>query len=82
MPWKFYKPKLAKTFVKMRPYIPGENMDNIQVSKTNKSLGCPKSGDMIKEMYIGHKKIYWLIEATDFINYYDQYKEYWYTKNR
>jgi len=49
----------------LRPYMPGESMDGISVSREDMNTGSPKEGDMIARNPANHKD-QWLVAAKYF----------------
>jgi len=43
--FKLYQRK--PTFIPMRPWKPGENLEDVSISKADRDAGCPMPGDMI-----------------------------------
>jgi hypothetical protein len=54
-----------KQVAELRPYKPGEDLEGVSVSATDKSAGSPKAGDMIARNPKKHTD-QWLVEAKYF----------------
>jgi hypothetical protein len=60
--FEFYR---RTQIAEMRPYKPGESMEGISVSETDKHNGSPKAGDMIARNPSNHED-QWLVAAQYF----------------
>ena len=60
-----FKPYRRKQIAELRPYVPGENIEGISVSETDKLAGSPKLGDMIARDPKNHED-QWLVAAQYF----------------
>lgn len=60
--WNDYK---RKGFSEMRPFLSGENLNGISVSREDAEAGSPKEGDMIARNPKNHKD-QWLVAAKYF----------------
>jgi hypothetical protein len=49
----------------LRPYEPGESMEGVSISATDKEAGSPKPGDMIARNPKNHADL-WLVPAKYF----------------
>lgn len=58
---KYYRKQIAE----LRPYVPGESLAAISVSKTDIAAGSPKPGDMIARNPANHDD-QWLVTAQYF----------------
>jgi len=62
MNWAQYK---RKGLSEMRPYIEGEGIAGVSVSKADRAAGSPKTGDMIARNPVNHKD-QWLVAKKYF----------------
>lgn len=54
-----------KQIAELRPYIPGEDMNNISIAQVDRDAGSPKLGDMIARNPKNHAD-QWLVAAQYF----------------
>jgi hypothetical protein len=60
-----FKRYRRKQIAELRPYIPGESMDGINVGSEDVKNGSPKEGDMIARNPTNHAD-QWLVAAAYF----------------
>lgn len=51
----------------LRPYVPGEPVDDVSISAPDKEAGSPKAGDMIARNPKNHAD-QWLVAAKYFVD--------------
>ena len=60
-----FKQYRKKAISEMRPYIHGEDLDHVSISKEDRQNGSPKVGDMIARNPKNHAD-QWLVAAAYF----------------
>jgi len=64
MTWKQY---YRKQIAELRPYLPGENLTGVSISRADAEAGSPRAGDMIARNPKNHDD-QWLVAAAYFID--------------
>ena len=54
-----------KQIAELRPYVPGETLERVSISKPDQEAGSPKPGDMIARNPKNHDD-QWLVAAAYF----------------
>jgi hypothetical protein len=52
-----------KQIAELRPYVPGESLDGVSISETDRKNGSPKAGDMIARNPANHDDQWLVAEA-------------------
>lgn len=60
-----FLPYRRKQIAELRPYVPGEQLTNVSISKPDLDAGSPKPGDMIARNPKNHDD-QWLVAAQYF----------------
>jgi len=66
-----FKQYRRKQIAELRPWIPGEFMNNISVSNEDKAAGSPKLGDMVARNPKNHND-QWLVAAQYFADNFEE----------
>lgn len=66
-----FKEYRRKELAELRPYLIGENLKNVSISKPDSEAGSPKQGDMIARNPKNHND-QWLVAAQYFADNFEE----------